>query len=119
MSTVFKWLRDYPKFSEQYARAKEVQVEAFAEDLIAISDDGENDTYEVKIGDTGETVKKTDHDVIARSKLRVDTRKWLMSKMLPKKYGDRLGLDHSGSIITSLTDEELNAKLSALTRVDG
>jgi hypothetical protein len=52
--------------------------------LFSIADDGKNDTYE---DDEGRT--RTDHDVIARSRLRVDTRKWYLSKVLPKIYGDR------------------------------
>lgn len=61
-----------------------------ADGILEIADDGRNDTYLLD-EETGE--RGTDHDVIARSRLRVDTRKWLLSKCLPKIYGDRLEVD--------------------------
>jgi hypothetical protein len=77
--------------AEQYARAIETRYDVLADDIMQISDDGLNDTY---VDDDGK--KRTDHDVIARSKLRVDSRKWLLSKLAPKKYGDRVAQEHSG-----------------------
>jgi hypothetical protein len=85
-SSVFKWLGENPAFSDQYARAREAQADTMADEILDISDDGRNDTYETDSG----TV--TNHDVIARSRLRVDARKWLASKMAPKKYGDKLAV---------------------------
>lgn len=86
-TTVFRWLRTVDSFAQQYARAKEESADALAEEMLAIADDGENDTY---VDDKGKVC--VDNDVIQRSKLRVDTRKWLASKLKPKKYGDRLAL---------------------------
>jgi hypothetical protein len=77
------WLAQYP---DQYARAREAQADKFAEEILQIADDGSNDTYETENGTA------TNHDVIARSKLRVDARKWLASKMAPKKYGEKLAV---------------------------
>jgi hypothetical protein len=85
-STVFKWLSERKEFSEQYARARELQADHLAEEILQIADDGQNDTYQT---DNGEAVN---HDVIARSRLRVDARKWLAAKMAPKKYGDKLAV---------------------------
>jgi hypothetical protein len=82
--TLIAWLADYP---DQYARAREAQADKFAEDIIAIADDGRNDTY---TDDKGNVV--VDNDVIARSRLRVDARKWLASKMAPKKYGEKVAV---------------------------
>jgi hypothetical protein len=90
-SSVFKWLGLHPDFAEQYARAREAQADTMADEILDISDDGKNDTYIDKDG-----VERTDTDVIARSKLRVDSRKWLASKMAPKKYGEKLDLNHGG-----------------------
>jgi len=84
-STVFLWLQRHSAFSEQYARATAARADAFAEEIIEISDDGRNDTYE---DDEGREHVNT--DVIQRSRLRVDTRKWLMARMAPKKYGDKV-----------------------------
>jgi hypothetical protein len=95
MSSVFKWLRENKQFSEQYARAKQESADAMAEDILDIADDGTNDWMEVERKD-GSTYKIPDKEVLARSRLRVDTRKWLMAKMKPKVYGDRLDMTTNG-----------------------
>jgi len=82
--TVFKWIKDVPDFAKQYASAREAQMEHMAEEILAISDEASGDTI------VTETGAKPDSEWIQRSKLRVDTRKWLMSKMAPKKYGDKV-----------------------------
>ncbi len=46
------------------------------------------------IAKDGSTIRLVDHEHIQRSRLRVDARKWLMSKMAPKKYGEKL--QHTG-----------------------
>jgi hypothetical protein len=75
-------------FSAQYAKARELQAERWSDELLDIADDGTND-FVKRETDRGATVV-VDSDHIARSRLRVDTRKWLLSKMLPKKYGEKL-----------------------------
>jgi hypothetical protein len=71
-STVFRWLRTKPGFCEQYTRAKEESAEALSEDMLEIADDKEGDPQ--------------------RDRLRIETRKWLASKLKPKKYGDKLAV---------------------------
>lgn len=92
-TTFFVWLGKHPEFREQYARAKEESADALVEDMLAIADDGINDTYTDPQG-----VQRVDNDVIQRSKLRVDTRKWIASKLKPKKYGDKVQQEVSGDI---------------------
>jgi hypothetical protein len=82
-ATVFRWLAANEIFRDQYARAREAQAEALADEIIDIADEGLNDSYTDKDGNV-----RTDHDVIARSRLRVDARKWVASKLKPKVYGD-------------------------------
>lgn len=84
-ATVFRWLSLHTSFRDQYARAREAQADALADEILDIADDGLNDSYEDDEGN-----RRTDHDVIARSKLRVDARKWIASKLKPKVYGDRI-----------------------------
>jgi hypothetical protein len=93
--TVLRWLDRHPEFRTQYAQAREDQAEYWAEEILAISDDGSNDWVERETK-SGNIITVVDHEHIARSKLRVDTRRWLMSKLLPKKYGERLMAEHSG-----------------------
>lgn len=97
-ATVFRWLGDEKRsdFRDQYARAREAQADHFAEEILEISDDGSNDWMLRQQGE--DTVEVANHEHISRSKLRVDSRKWLMSKLAPKKYGDKLDLEHSGQV---------------------
>jgi len=91
-STVYAWLLDDVEgFSDRYARARTIQAETIADDLLTIADDGTND---VRVLPDGREI--VDNDVIQRSKLRVDTRKWLLSKMLPKQYGEKTQLEVAG-----------------------
>ena len=77
--TVRRWaLDDVEGFSAQYARAREIGYQGMADALTEIAD--------AKDGDP------------ARDRLRVDTRKWLLSKALPKIYGDKQQVEHSGSL---------------------
>lgn len=90
-STVRTWVRDDREgFAAHYARARQGGYEKMADEVVEIADDGTNDSYE---DDEGHEV--VDHDHIQRSRLRVDTRKWLLSKVLPKIYGDRVALTNA------------------------
>lgn len=87
-STVLRWLASDETIRDQYAHARELQADHFADEILEISDDGSNDWMLRKQGD--DDVEVVNHEHISRSKLRVDSRKWLMSKVAPKKYGDRI-----------------------------
>jgi hypothetical protein len=69
------------------------------EEAIQIADDGRNDTT---TDDDGHVV--VNHDIVNRSKLRVDTRKWACSKLLPRKYGESIAVEHSGEITSTLRE---------------
>lgn len=97
-STVFRWLREIKEFCDQYARAKEESADAMAEDVLDIADDGANDFIEIEREDGG-TFTKVNQEHINRSRLRVDTRKWIMSKMKPKKYGEKVDVTSGGKTI--------------------
>lgn len=93
---ITKWVRDDEDFRQRYARAKEAQADHFADELVEIADDGRNDWVEREMD--GQTQRVVDHEHLQRSRLRVDARKWLMSKMAPKKYGDALAVEHKGTV---------------------
>lgn len=91
-STVYAWVFDNTNdFSDRYARARQVQAETLADDVLEIADDNSRD---VRVGLDGRETPDFDH--IARSRLRVDTRKWLLSKMLPKQYGEKTQMELTG-----------------------
>lgn len=106
--TVFLWMFTFKDFSDQYARACEARAETWAEEIIEIADDNSRDEYEVT--ERGHTRTIIDHDTINRSRLRVDSRKWIMSKLLPKKYGDKLTTESTGTSIPDKIEFRVTAR---------
>lgn len=91
--TVRKWVtEDYEGFGARYVRARDIGYDEVAEDIIEISDDGTRD-YSV----TEDGAEIVNHDHINRARLRVDSRKWLLAKLAPKRYGDKLDVGVAGS----------------------
>lgn len=85
--TVYRWLlathnADLDQFRHNYAQAREIQYQRMADEIIDIADDGTND-YVLANSEDGELCR-VNPEAIGRSRLRVDTRKWFMSKVLPK-----------------------------------
>lgn len=89
-SMVYRWLKQHPEFREKYARAHEDRAHLLVSEILEIADDGTNDYMTITKGDVEYNVE--DREVTNRSKLRVDARKWIASKLLPKVYGDKLDL---------------------------
>jgi hypothetical protein len=97
--TVYAWKVANQAFSDRYARAVEDRAEKLEKEILAIADDDEGDYgfKEDKDGD-GEGGKPFIlPDNIQRAKLRVDARKWIASKLFPKKYGDKVQAEHTGA----------------------
>lgn len=88
-TAIKEWIAADEGFATQYARAKEDQAEYLSEELLDIVD---ADPSIMPM--TG----ALDGASVQHARLRADTRKWLMSKLKPKKYGDKVALDHSGNI---------------------
>jgi hypothetical protein len=86
-AAIRRWVTDnVDGFRDKYAIAKEEMLETWAEDILHIADESNRDTVLTESGE------HPNSEWINRSRLRVDTRKWLLSKLLPKKYGDKLAL---------------------------
>lgn len=100
-STVFRWLeKEGHPFATKYARAREIQCEEFVDELIEIADDASLDELPGLI--EGTTVLNRDN--IHRSKLRIETRQWVASKLLPKKYGSFKAVELSGEVKSNIQD---------------
>lgn len=112
-STIFLWISKHEGFSEQYAIAKEASVEALADDILDIADNASNDWMEAHGDSEG---YRQNGEAIRRSKLRVDSRKWLLSKIAPKKYGEKVQQEVSGPggkpVETKWTVEFVNADIA-------
>ena len=99
-TTVLRWLGqdEHKEFRDQYARARELQADLLADDIIEIADDSADDMRPAD-GDAGDAgVMVVDHEHIQRSRLRVDARKWAAAKLAPKKYGDRVVTELAGTV---------------------
>lgn len=81
VSTFRGWIEDGDKeLADRYARARTSYIDKLAGEILSISDE--------KVGETERG--GSDTGAVQRNRLRVDSRKWLLSKLAPKKYGDRL-----------------------------
>lgn len=94
---IFELLRDDNEFREEYTRARELQAHRMAEEIFSIADDSSGDQV-TRYKEDGTEYKATDHDNINRARLRVDTRKWYLSKVLPKLYGDKIEVNQTGEV---------------------
>ncbi len=88
LETVYNWMAKYPEFVEQYARAKEASAEAHNEMILDLGDEAIELSQSVD--------PKASGAVVQAVKLKADNLKWTMSKMKPKKYGDKVDLTSGG-----------------------
>lgn len=80
--TVYRWMLANEEFRQGYARAKEDQLQVLEDEILGIADTPSTGAF----------------DNVERSKLRIESRKWLMGKLKPKKYGDKSQVEHSGEV---------------------
>jgi len=78
-STVFRWMAEHEEFRDKYAKATDARADAIFEELFEISDEAVEDAA-----------------AIAKARLRVDTRKWALARMNPRKYGDKVTTELTG-----------------------
>ena len=118
-SSVYQWLRKNAAFADLYTQARELLVEHWGDEMLEISDDGTTD-YVIKKGRNGIEYEAVDQEHIQRSRLRVDTRKWLMSKLAPRKYGDRVEHEHLGEVTVTheLSDRERMRRMALFLMED-
>lgn len=87
------WLAEHKDFQEQYARAREIGLDMLAEEALEIAD---TPVEGIRTKISAEGTETTTEDMLGHRKLQVDTRKWFLSKLAPKKYGDKQTLEHTG-----------------------
>lgn len=95
--TVLDWLNDDDKlyFRSKYARAREIQAEVMADELLEIADD-----------------TKPDQLKLAHDKMKIETRQWIAAKLLPKKYGNIQHIEDitqtPKQLVIVTTDKDIN-----------
>jgi len=109
-TTVYRWLIEKEDFREKYQRAREMQQEHYLDEIIEIADDSSQDYVETEKGPT------LDREHVQRSKLRIETRRWTMERLAPKKYGDKKAIDHTSSD-ESMSPKPLEISDDQLTKV--
>lgn len=110
--TVYRWLLDVEEFRQNYTRAKEDQSQVLEDEILAIAD--ETHLGEITTDKGNGFVEVQRKDMIEHRKLRIESRKWLLTKLKPKKYGDKLDLTHTTSPIEALNEAQLRERLAGL-----
>ena len=110
-TTVQRWIDTYDTFRIRYAHARNIGLDTLAEEILDIAD-RPSGTLESGATDSGD---------VQHRKLQVDARRWLLSKMAPKKYGDKLeqtlqGPDGGSIKIDDASAADKLAKLMASAR---
>ena len=90
-STIYDWLSNNDEFSDKYRKATEQREDFHFEEMMEIADKVLPESAEV-----------------AKAKLQIDTRKWVLSRMNPKKYGDKQQMEHSGDVAVNMISELMN-----------
>lgn len=117
VATMFSWMRQHPEFLKQYEQAKQEQADALAEDMLDIADDGTNDWMEVHDKDGNSVGYKLNGEHVQRSKLRIETRKWIAERMKPKKYGAKVDVAHGMTDPMAALLSRMSGQQTALTPV--
>lgn len=122
-ATVYRWQEHDAAFRDTYRRAREMQMQSWGDEIVEIADDTTLDTV-TKVTPQGREYETVDHENIQRSKLRVSTRQWLMARLNPALYGDRVEHDHTGMvghahIVGQLDDKEKVRRLATFLLQSG
>lgn len=112
VTTVFLWLQSKSDFLKQYEKAKAESADFLVEEMLDIADDGRNDWMETFDNEGNSAGWKLNGEHVQRSRLRVDVRKWAASKLKPKKYGEKVDVEHGvtdtlGALIQSIQGNSL------------
>ena len=91
--TVIEWRNNHSSFSSAYAHAKNQQVQAMAEDIVDLAND--------------DTLEPND------KRIRIDTRKWLLSKLIPRTYGDKLDVTSGGEALAP-PSHQIDARIQSI-----
>ena len=112
-AAVRQWaLDDREGFYAQYTRSRDIGLDVLADETLEISDDGRNDW--VAKADPENPGYQYNGEAVGRSRLRVDTRKWYLSKLAPKRYGEKFAAEVTGKDGAPLGDTDAAAKLAGL-----
>jgi len=105
-TTIYRWLLNDEEFRKQYVQARALQAESLFDESLEIADDARNDWMERRGEEDAGWVANGEH--IQRSRLRIDTRKWMAARLDPKKYGDKQAVELTGKDGGAIETKELS-----------
>jgi len=111
-STVLRWIANDDAKRRRYDAARQACVEFWSDEIIQIATDGSKDTV---IDEKGRA--RCDHEWVARSRLRIDTIKFLMTKINPLKWGEKLP-EAAAARQMEIDAEKLLAEQNKITRIE-
>jgi hypothetical protein len=91
VNTFYEGIKTH-NLGDDYTRARELRSDRIFEDILTIADQAANDTYI-----DAEGKERVSREVLERAKIQIDARKWMLGKMMPKKYGDKLDVTSDGN----------------------
>lgn len=106
MGQFLAWCDERPEIAEQYTRARALLLEHHAQQIMDIADTPVEGVTRTTKADG--SVEEKAGDMIEHRRLQIESRKWILSRLLPKRYGDRQHIEHSGSV--SIADSLRAAK---------
>ena len=93
--THYRWMAAHAEYREAVVAAKATGIERHADEIIRIADESR---IGVKVKETKDGTFKEKGDMVDRSRLRIDARKWAAGKLRPKVYGDKIEHEHAGGV---------------------
>jgi hypothetical protein len=126
LESAVRWwvIKDHNGFHAQYTRAREAQFDVWADEIIEIADECREGVIVTRETDAkGKTlgVKSKRSDMVDRARLQIDARKWLLSKLKHKTFGDRLdvtGADGSTVNVYLVRGETIGEKQAEAIQVE-
>lgn len=110
-ATVRAWaLDDYQGFYTQYSRARQIGLDCMADEVLHIADTPKDGVVKIT-RPTGEEIRTG--DMTEHRRLQVDTRKWYLSKLAPKRYDKPIEDENTGDVIESINIGVKDARQNA------
>lgn len=100
-ATVRRWaLEDMRGFSAQYTQARDLGLDTIADEILDIAD---TPVVGIRTKTTKDGEETVEGDMIEHRRLQVDARKWYLSKLAPKRYGDKQDINVTGQLDLAAT----------------
>jgi len=90
-TTFYSWINKNPDFIELYKTATEIRADGIFDDMLVIADDRSQDRFLDAQGNYQQSMT-----AVNRARVQLDTRKWVLGRMNPRKYSDKIDITSGG-----------------------